>query len=239
MGELQMGELLYEGKAKKLFSTKDPNVLLVQYKDTATAFNGEKKEVLEGKGALNNKITSYFFDLLAENQIPSHFLERLSTLEQLVKRVTIVPLEVVVRNITAGSFAKRLGLEEGKPLPFPIVEFYYKDDNLGDPLILEDHIYALEITSEDIVSQMKKQALQINKILYEHMEQRGIRLVDFKLEFGLDQNGEVLLADEISPDTCRFWDLKSGDKLDKDRFRRNLGNVIEAYQEIDKRLGGQ
>ncbi|WP_202404987.1 phosphoribosylaminoimidazolesuccinocarboxamide synthase [Shimazuella alba] len=239
MGELQMGELLYEGKAKKLFSTKDPNVLLVQYKDTATAFNGEKKEVLEGKGALNNKITSYFFDLLAENQIPSHFLERLSTLEQLVKRVTIVPLEVVVRNITAGSFAKRLGLEEGKPLPFPIVEFYYKDDNLGDPLILEDHIYALEITSEDIVSQMKKQALQINKILYEHMEQRGIRLVDFKLEFGLDQNEEVLLADEISPDTCRFWDLKSGDKLDKDRFRRNLGNVIEAYQEIDKRLGGQ
>ncbi|MXQ55634.1 phosphoribosylaminoimidazolesuccinocarboxamide synthase [Shimazuella sp. KC615] len=234
-----MGELLYEGKAKKLFSTKDPNVLLVQYKDTATAFNGEKKEVLEGKGALNNKITSYFFDLLAENQIPSHFLERLSTLEQLVKRVTIVPLEVVVRNITAGSFAKRLGLEEGKPLPFPIVEFYYKDDNLGDPLILEDHIYALEITSEDIVSQMKKQALQINKILYEHMEQRGIRLVDFKLEFGLDQNEEVLLADEISPDTCRFWDLKSGDKLDKDRFRRNLGNVIEAYQEIDKRLGGQ
>jgi phosphoribosylaminoimidazole-succinocarboxamide synthase len=234
-----MGELLYEGKAKKLFSTKDQNVLLVQYKDTATAFNGEKKEVLEGKGALNNKITSYFFDLLAENQIPSHFLERLSTLEQLVKRVTIVPLEVVVRNITAGSFAKRLGLEEGKPLPFPIVEFYYKDDNLGDPLILEDHIYALEITSEDIVSQMKKQALQINKILYEHMEQRGIRLVDFKLEFGLDQNGEVLLADEISPDTCRFWDLKSGDKLDKDRFRRNLGNVIEAYQEIDKRLGGQ
>jgi phosphoribosylaminoimidazole-succinocarboxamide synthase len=239
MGELQMGELLYEGKAKKLFSTKDPNVLLVQYKDTATAFNGEKKEILEGKGALNNKITSYFFDLLAENQIPSHFLERLSTLEQLVKRVTIVPLEVVVRNITAGSFAKRLGLEEGKPLPFPIVEFYYKDDNLGDPLILEDHIYALEITSADIVSQMKEQALQINKILYDHMEQRGIRLVDFKLEFGLDQNGKVLLADEISPDTCRFWDLKSGDKLDKDRFRRNLGNVIEAYQEIDKRLGGQ
>jgi phosphoribosylaminoimidazole-succinocarboxamide synthase len=153
--------------------------------------------------------------------------------------VTIVPLEVVVRNITAGSFAKRLGLEEGKPLPFPIVEFYYKDDNLGDPLILEDHIYALEITSADIVSQMKEQALQINKILYDHMEQRGIRLVDFKLEFGLDQNGKVLLADEISPDTCRFWDLKSGDKLDKDRFRRNLGNVIEAYQEIDKRLGGQ
>jgi phosphoribosylaminoimidazole-succinocarboxamide synthase len=234
-----MGELVYEGKAKKLFTTKDPNVLLVQYKDAATAFNGEKKEIIEGKGALNNKITSYFFDLLAENGVSSHFLERLSTLEQLVKRVTIIPLEVVVRNVTAGSFAKRLGLEEGKPLPFPIVEFYYKDDSLGDPLILEDHIYALEITSKEILKQMKEQALQINKILYSHMEHRGIRLVDFKLEFGLDQNGQVLLADEISPDTCRFWDLQSGDKLDKDRFRRNLGNVLEAYQEIEKRLGGQ
>jgi phosphoribosylaminoimidazole-succinocarboxamide synthase len=234
-----MGDLVYEGKAKKLFTTKDSNVLLVQYKDAATAFNGEKKEIIEGKGALNNKITSYFFELLAENQVQSHFLERLSTLEQLVKRVTIIPLEVVVRNITAGSFAKRLGLEEGKPLPFPIVEFYYKDDNLGDPLIIEDHIYALEITTKEILSQMKEQALQINKILYSHMEQRGIRLVDFKLEFGLDKAGEVLLADEISPDTCRFWDLESGDKLDKDRFRRNLGNVLEAYQEIDKRLGGQ
>jgi phosphoribosylaminoimidazole-succinocarboxamide synthase len=234
-----MGDLVYEGKAKKLFTTKDSNVLLVQYKDAATAFNGEKKEIIEGKGALNNKITSYFFELLAENQVQSHFLERLSTLEQLVKRVTIIPLEVVVRNITAGSFAKRLGLEEGKPLPFPIVEFYYKDDNLGDPLIIEDHIYALEITTKEILSQMKEQALQINKILYSHMEQRGIRLVDFKLEFGLDKAGQVLLADEISPDTCRFWDLESGDKLDKDRFRRNLGNVLEAYQEIDKRLGGQ
>jgi phosphoribosylaminoimidazole-succinocarboxamide synthase len=234
-----MGELVYEGKAKKLFTTKDPNVLLVQYKDAATAFNGEKKEIIEGKGALNNKITSYFFDLLAENEVSSHFLERLSTLEQLVKRVTIIPLEVVVRNVTAGSFAKRLGLEEGKPLPFPIVEFYYKDDSLGDPLILEDHIYALEITSKEILEQMKEQSLQINKILYSHMEHRGIRLVDFKLEFGLDQNGQVLLADEISPDTCRFWDLQSGDKLDKDRFRRNLGNVLEAYQEIEKRLGGQ
>jgi phosphoribosylaminoimidazole-succinocarboxamide synthase len=234
-----MGDLVYEGKAKKLFTTKDSNVLLVQYKDAATAFNGEKKEIIEGKGALNNKITSYFFELLAENQVQSHFLERLSTLEQLVKRVTIIPLEVVVRNITAGSFAKRLGLEEGKPLPFPIVEFYYKDDSLGDPLIIEDHIYALEITTKEILAQMKEQALQINKILYSHMEQRGIRLVDFKLEFGLDKAGQVLLADEISPDTCRFWDLESGDKLDKDRFRRNLGNVLEAYQEIDKRLGGQ
>ncbi|MCH5586608.1 phosphoribosylaminoimidazolesuccinocarboxamide synthase [Shimazuella sp. AN120528] len=234
-----MGELVYEGKAKKLFTTKDPNVLLVQYKDAATAFNGEKKEIIEGKGALNNKITSYFFELLAENQVQSHFLEQLSTLEQLVKRVTIIPLEVVVRNVTAGSFAKRLGLEEGKPLPFPIVEFYYKDDSLGDPLILEDHIYALEITSKDILAQMKEQALEINKILSTHMEQRGIRLVDFKLEFGLDKDGQVLLADEISPDTCRFWDLESGDKLDKDRFRRNLGNVLEAYQEINKRLGGQ
>ena len=234
-----MGVLMYEGKAKKLFSTKDPNVLLVQYKDTATAFNGEKKEVLEGKGALNNKITSYFFELLAEHQVDSHFLERLSTLEQLVKKVTIIPLEVVVRNITAGSFAKRLGLEEGKPLPFPIVEFYYKDDSLGDPLIIEDHIYALEIATKDIVKQLKEQALLINKILLKHMEERRIRLVDFKLEFGLDQHGQVLLADEISPDTCRFWDLDSGDKLDKDRFRRDLGNVLEAYQEIDKRLGGQ
>ncbi|WP_028778362.1 phosphoribosylaminoimidazolesuccinocarboxamide synthase [Shimazuella kribbensis] len=234
-----MGDLVYEGKAKKLFTTKDPNVLLVQYKDDATAFNGEKKEIIEGKGALNNKITSYFFELLAEKSVPSHFLERLSTLEQLVKRVTIVPLEVVVRNVTAGSFAKRLGLQEGRPLPFPIVEFYYKDDSLGDPLILEDHIYALEITSKEVVVEMKEQALKINDILYEHMEQHGIRLVDFKLEFGLDHAGQVLLADEISPDTCRFWDLQSGDKLDKDRFRRNLGNVLEAYQEIEKRLGGQ
>lgn len=235
-----MSDLLYEGKAKKLFTTKDPNVLLVQYKDAATAFNGEKKATLAGKGELNNSITSYFFELLAKQGVNSHFLERLSTLEQLVKKVTIIPLEVVVRNVTAGSFAKRLGLEEGKALPFPIVEFYYKDDSLGDPLIIEDHIYALDIASRETVAQLKVQALQINDILLPHMEQRGIRLVDFKLEFGFDQHGNVLLADEISPDTCRFWDIASGDKLDKDRFRRDLGNVLDAYREIEKRLeGGQ
>jgi phosphoribosylaminoimidazole-succinocarboxamide synthase len=234
-----MSELLYEGKAKKLFTTKDPNVLLVQYKDEATAFNGEKKATLVGKGKLNNSISSYFFELLEEKGVNSHFLERLSTLEQLVKKVTIIPLEVVVRNVTAGSFAKRLGLEEGKPLPFPIVEFYYKDDNLGDPLVIEDHIYALEIANEETVAKLKAQALQINDILLPHLQQRGIRLVDFKLEFGFDQQGNVLLADEISPDTCRFWDISSGDKLDKDRFRRDLGDVLDAYREIEKRLEGE
>lgn len=234
-----MGELLYEGKAKRLFSTDKPDILLVKYKDSATAFNGEKKATLAGKGELNNKIASHFFHVLTEKNIPNHFVQQLSELEQLVKQVTIIPLEVVVRNVTAGSFAKRLGLEEGQPLTYPIVEFYYKDDNLNDPLVTEDHIDVLAIASKEQVTKMKEQALQINQILLAYMKQKGIRLVDFKLEFGLDKEGNLILADEISPDTCRFWDLNSGNKLDKDRFRRDLGNVIEAYEEIYKRLGGE
>jgi phosphoribosylaminoimidazole-succinocarboxamide synthase len=233
-----MGELLYEGKAKQLFTTDQPQVLLVKYKDSATAFNGEKKATLAGKGELNNKIASHFFRLLTENKIPNHFIDIISPLEQLVKQVTIIPLEVVVRNVAAGSFSKRLGIEEGRQLRYPIVEFYYKDDSLGDPLVTEDHVYLLSLADDEEVEQMKEQALDINHILSTYMEDRGIRLVDFKLEFGLDKDGQLILADEISPDTCRFWDLKSGDKLDKDRFRRDLGNVLEAYQEIYQRLGG-
>jgi phosphoribosylaminoimidazole-succinocarboxamide synthase len=233
-----MGELLYEGKAKQLFSTDQPQVLLVKYKDSATAFNGEKKATLAGKGELNNKIASHFFRLLTENKIPNHFIDIISPLEQLVKQVKIIPLEVVVRNVAAGSFSKRLGIEEGRQLRYPIVEFYYKDDSLGDPLVTEDHVYVLSLADDEEVEQMKEQALDINHILSTYMEDRGIRLVDFKLEFGLDKDGKLILADEISPDTCRFWDLESGDKLDKDRFRRDLGNVLEAYQEIYQRLGG-
>lgn len=234
-----MDELLYEGKAKQLFTTEHPDILRVKYKDSATAFNGEKKATLVGKGELNNRIASIFFELLEENEIPNHFIKQISGLEQLVKRVTIIPLEVVVRNIVAGSFSKRLGIAEGTELAYPIVEFYYKDDSLGDPLVTEDHIDVLSIADRKHVIEMKEWSLSINQILTSHMKERNVQLVDFKLEFGLDRNGKLLLADEISPDTCRFWDLTSGDKLDKDRFRRDLGSVLDAYQEIYQRLGGE
>ena len=229
-------ELLYEGKAKKLFITEDPQILRVEYKDDATAFNGKKFDRLRDKGRLNNAITVFFFEHLETKDIPSHFVRKISESEQLVRRVKIIPLEVVVRNVAAGSLSKRIGWEEGKELPHPIVEFYYKDDDLGDPLLAEEHIRLLELASEAQIEELKKRGLAVNEALKSLMLSKGIRLIDFKLEFGLDQKGEILLADEISPDTCRFWDIESGKILDKDRFRRDLGGVTEAYLEIHQRL---
>ena len=229
-------ELLYEGKAKKLFITEDPQILRVEYKDDATAFNGKKFDRLRDKGRLNNAITVFFFEYLETKDIPSHFVRKISETEQLVRRVKIIPLEVVVRNVAAGSLSKRIGWEEGKELPHPIVEFYYKDDDLGDPLLAEEHIRLLELASEAQIEELKKRGLAVNEALESLMLSKGIRLIDFKLEFGLDQKGEILLADEISPDTCRFWDIESGKILDKDRFRRDLGGVTEAYLEIHQRL---
>ena len=229
-------ELLYEGKAKKLFITEDPQILRVEYKDDATAFNGKKFDRLRDKGRLNNAITVFFFEHLDTKDIPSHFVRKISETEQLVRRVKIIPLEVVVRNVAAGSLSKRIGWEEGKELPYPIVEFYYKEDDLGDPLLAEEHIRLLELASEAQIEELKKRGLAINEALKSLMLSKGIRLIDFKLEFGLDQKGEILLADEISPDTCRFWDIESGKILDKDRFRRDLGGVTEAYLEIHQRL---
>ena len=229
-------ELLYEGKAKKLFITEDPQILRVEYKDDATAFNGKKFDRLRDKGRLNNAITVFFFEYLETKDIPSHFVRKISETEQLVRRVKIIPLEVVVRNVAAGSLSKRIGWEEGKELPHPIVEFYYKDDDLGDPLLAEEHIRLLELASEAQIEELKKRGLAVNEALESLVLSKGIRLIDFKLEFGLDQKGEILLADEISPDTCRFWDIESGKILDKDRFRRDLGGVTEAYLEIHQRL---
>ena len=229
-------ELLYEGKAKKLFITEDSQILRVEYKDDATAFNGKKFDRLRDKGRLNNAITVFFFEHLDTKDIPSHFVRKISETEQLVRRVKIIPLEVVVRNVAAGSLSKRIGWEEGKELPHPIVEFYYKDDDLGDPLLAEEHIRLLELASEAQIEELKKRGLAVNEALKSLMLSKGILLIDFKLEFGLDQKGEILLADEISPDTCRFWDIESGKILDKDRFRRDLGGVTEAYLEIHQRL---
>lgn len=232
-------ELLYEGKAKKIFRTEDPEQVRVEYKDDATAFNGEKKGRIAGKGELNNRISAFFFEYLGRKGIRHHFLRLLSPKEQLVKHVTILPVEVVVRNRAAGSLASRLGLEEGTAFSRPVVEFYLKDDDLGDPLINEDHIALLQLASPEQVAGMREASLQVNKLLSALMAEKGITLVDFKLEFGVDSDGELLLADEISPDTCRFWDRQTGEKLDKDRFRRDLGKVEDAYREIWHRLGGE
>jgi len=234
-----MNELLYEGKAKRIFKTDEEQTVLIQYKDSATAYNGQKKETIVGKGRLNNEITSLLFLKLKENGIDSHFIKRLSETEQLVKRVTIIPLEVVVRNIAAGSFSKRLGVEEGTRLSKPIVEFYLKNDDLGDPLVTVDHIYELNVASEQEVTVLKEKALEINTVLASFFAELGIKLIDFKLEFGKDEAGNILLADEISPDTCRLWDLKTNEKLDKDVFRRDLGSLTDAYETILARLGGK
>lgn len=230
------GDLLYEGKAKRVFSTGDPSLYLVQYKDDATAFNGEKRATVGGKGELNNRISALFMRMLRSHGIATHFVEQISATEQLVRAVQIVPLEVVVRNIVAGSLSKRLGLDEGTPLARPIVEFSYKRDDLGDPLLTRAHIDALGIADADLVDAMQRHALRVDEILSTELSARKIVLVDFKLEYGLTAEGELLLADEISPDTCRFWDATSQRKLDKDRFRRDMGGVIEAYQEILERL---
>jgi phosphoribosylaminoimidazole-succinocarboxamide synthase len=234
-----MAELLYEGKAKRIFSTDDEQTVLIEYKDSATAFNGQKKADITGKGRLNNEITSLLFLKLQEQGIPSHFIKRISETEQLVKRVTIIPLEVVVRNIAAGSLSKRLGIEEGKELTKPLVEFYLKNDDLGDPLLTTDHIDELNIATKEELTILKEKALKINTVLSSFFNELGINLIDFKLEFGKDAEGSILLADEISPDTCRLWDKKTNEKLDKDVFRRDLGSLTEAYENILARLGGK
>ncbi|WP_134684979.1 phosphoribosylaminoimidazolesuccinocarboxamide synthase [Brevibacillus migulae] len=231
-------EQLYEGKAKRIFRTSDPDIYWVEYKDDATAFNGEKKGTIVGKGELNNRITSIFFEMLREQGIDNHFVELLSPREQLVRRVEIIPLEVVVRNVAAGSLAKRLGMAEGTVLPQPVVEFYYKDDALGDPLVNPSHIKVLGIASEADLAKLEELGIHINDILRTYLAAKGVNLIDFKLEFGRRPDGSILLADEISPDTCRFWDAQTGEKMDKDRFRRDLGNVEEAYQEMLRRIGG-
>ncbi|AJO21206.1 phosphoribosylaminoimidazolesuccinocarboxamide synthase [Weizmannia coagulans] len=230
--------LVYEGKAKRLYETEDPDVLRVEYKDSATAFNGVKKAEIEGKGQLNNEISSLIFKRLAEKGVKSHFIRKISEREQLVRRVEIISLEVVVRNVVAGSLAKRLGLEEGTPVGQPVVEFYYKKDELGDPLITEDHVRILGIASSEDLQFLRKQALAVNESLKALFAEIGVRLVDFKLEFGRGRDGAILLADEISPDTCRLWDLATNEKLDKDVFRRDLGSLTEVYQEILNRLRG-
>lgn len=231
-------EQLYEGKAKKVFKTSEPGKYWIEYKDDATAFNGEKKAQIAGKGKLNNEISTIFLSLLKEKGVDNHFIKRISTTEQIVQQVEIIPIEVVVRNIAAGSLAKRLGWEEGKELPQPIVEYYFKNDELGDPFINNDHIAILELATEPELDELRKQSLKINEILNEFLLNKDIILVDFKLEFGKTSEGQLILADEISPDTCRFWDAHTMKKLDKDRFRRDLGNVEEAYQEILQRIGG-
>lgn len=236
---MNQGQLLYEGKAKRLYQTEDPEILFVEYKDSATAFNGEKKAEIAGKGNLNNQITTLIFEKLQEKGIASHFVKRISENEQLVKKVDIIPIEVVTRNIAAGSLAKRLGLTEGTPLNRTIVEFYYKDDELGDPMITTEHIDVLDLATAEEVQELYNKALQVNEVLRPIFEEVGVTLVDFKLEFGRDQQGNVLLADEISPDTCRLWDAKTNQKLDKDVFRRDLGNLTEVYEIILRKLGGK
>ena len=231
-------EQIYEGKAKKVFATDDPAIVIVDYKDDATAFNGLKKGTIAGKGVVNNKVSNHFFRLLESHGIPTHFIEQLSDRETAVRRVQILPVEVIVRNRAAGSFSKRMGVAEGTALSCPILEFSYKNDELGDPFINSYYIRALSIATDAEMEKVKEYSFRINDILRTYLDGLGIELIDFKLEFGRC-DGEVILADEISPDTCRFWDKATGKKLDKDRFRRDLGEVEEAYREIIRRLMGE
>lgn len=234
-----MAEMLYEGKAKKVFATENPNEVVIYYKDDATAFNGLKKGTIMDKGIMNNTITTFFFDLLGKNGIPHHQIKKLSDRESLCKKVHIIPLEVVTRNIAAGSLAKKMGVEEGYVLKKPIIEFCYKNDDLGDPMINDDYAEAFGIATDAQVQEIKALTLKINNILKQFLAERKIRLVDFKMEFGTDADGKVILADEITPDTARLWDWDTNEKLDKDRFRRDLGNVEEAYHEVIRRLTGK
>ena len=230
------GVQLYEGKAKKVFQTDDPELLIVSYKDDATAFNGLKKGTIVGKGVINNQMSNALMRMLEKKGVPTHYVEELSERDTLVKRVSIVPLEVIIRNITAGSFSKRYGVEEGIVLARPTIEFSYKNDDLGDPLINDYHILALELATDEELELIKKYAFRVNDELKKFWASCGVTLVDFKLEFGKLSDGTIVLADEISPDTCRLWDSATGEKLDKDRFRRDLGGVEDAYHEIMKRL---
>lgn len=233
---MEKRNFVYEGKAKKVYETDDPALYVVEYKNSLTAFNALKKDSIEGKGELNNHISSSLFELLSGKGIPTHFVRRLDNLQQLVRKVFIIPIEVVVRNITTGTLCKRLGVEEGKVLPRPLLELYLKDDALGDPIITDDHAILFGWSTPGQLAAIKDLALKVNSILSEYFLGLSIILVDFKLEFGLDSTGNLLLADEISPDTCRFWDRDTKDRLDKDRFRKDLGNVLGAYQEIWRRI---
>ena len=227
---------IYEGKAKKVFKTLEEDYVIVSYKDEATAFNGEKKGILKGKGAINNKLTNHFMKILEKNNIPTQFVEEISETDTIVKKVKIIPLEVIVRNVAAGSFSKRYGIEEGKKLKFPSLEFSLKNDSLNDPLINSYHILSLEIATEKEIKKIEEYSFKINEVLKEYLLRFNIKLIDFKLEFGTTKNGELILADEISPDTCRFWDEKTNEKLDKDRFRRDMDNQTYGYEEIFKRI---
>ena len=232
-------EQIYEGKAKKVFRTDDPELYIVDYKDDATAFNGQKKGTIHDKGIVNNHVTNYLMRMLEKEGIPTHFVQELSDRETLVKKVTIVPLEVIIRNRAAGSFSKRYGVPEGTELASTVLEYSYKNDALNDPLINDSHVLALRIATREELDTISSMALKINKALQEFFAGIGIELVDFKLEFGKTSDGKIILADEISPDTCRFWDIKTHEKLDKDRFRRDLGNVEGAYREIVRRIFGE
>lgn len=236
---MEKKELLYEGKAKKVYATDNPEVLLVDYKDDATAFNGLKKGTIAGKGAINNRVTNFMMQMLEKEGVPTHFVQELSERETLVKKVSIVPLEVIIRNISAGSFAKHYGVEEGIVFAEPTIEFSYKNDDLGDPLINEYHALALGVATKEEIETIKKMAFKVNEVMKAFFKKLNVDLVDFKLEFGKVTDGTIVLADEISPDTCRFWDSITHEKLDKDRFRRDLGNVEDAYAEMMKRILGE
>ena len=229
-------EQIYEGKAKKVFKTDDPELLIVDYKDDATAFNGEKKGQIAGKGVINNRMSNLLMKMLEGKGVPTHFVEEISERETIVKAVTIMPLEVIVRNISAGSFAKRYGVEEGIVFEAPTFEVSYKNDDLGDPLMCESHAIALGIVTEEEINTIRQYALKVNEELKAFFLERGLKLVDFKIEFGKTSDGTIILADEISPDTCRLWDVETNKKMDKDRFRRDLGNVEETYQAVFERV---
>ena len=233
---MEKKEQLYEGKAKKVFATDDPNLVIVSYKDDATAFNGEKKGTIAGKGAINNVMSNHMFQLLEQQGVPTHFVEQLSDRETVVKKVSIVPLEVIVRNISAGSFAKRYGVKEGIVFDEPTFELSYKNDDLGDPLMNDYHAIALKLATREEIELIKSMTFKINEVMKQYFDTLNVTLVDFKLEFGKTADCTIVLADEISPDTCRLWDKTTGEKLDKDRFRRDMGGVEEAYQEIMKRV---
>ena len=235
MENIIKGEQLYEGKAKKVYATNDPDLVIVDYKDDATAFNGEKKGTIAGKGSVNNRMTNFMFKLLEKEGIPTHLVEEINDRETIVKKVEIVPLEVIVRNVAAGSFSKKLGIAEGTPLKTPTLEFSYKNDDLGDPFINKYYALGLDLATEEEIETITKYAFKVNDFMLKFFKELNIDLIDFKIEFGRFHN-DIILADEISPDTCRFWDSKTHEKLDKDRFRRDMGGVEDAYQEIMRRL---
>lgn len=237
MANVTKGAQLYEGKAKKVFATSDPDLVIVDYKDDATAFNGEKKGTIVGKGVINNKMTNYMFGLLEKEGVPTHLVEELSDRETLVKKVEIVPLEVIVRNVAAGSFSKKLGIEEGRKLSCSTLEFSYKNDDLGDPFINDYYALALDLATKEELDTIAKYAFKVNEFMLKFFKEINVDLIDFKIEFGRF-HGKILLADEISPDTCRFWDSATHEKLDKDRFRRDMGGVEDAYNEMMRRIFG-